>query len=629
MKYNNEVIERAIMEALVKRDNGFEIDREELLRTIMNDSDKDFGIDNKYTEEELQHSVYIHINKTAGNKVYVGQTGKRPTERWASRYNNQYLGRSIKKHKWNWKEDFFHIVLCYGLTQEEADALEIALIAILQSTDKELGYNIANGGNGVGTISQEMREKMSASRKGENNIKSIKVYCDKLIFACLRECTEYYGVEYNTLYGWINNTQIMNSYFVEKNLHYATEEEINSYERYDKTIHGEKCKDVILVTNGNIIYCNSLIFKSVAQCAKFYGANQATMTHWLNKNSMPTDFQELELRYATEEDVKNYEMYDPNIHGETYNGFIMPSNNGNFVYCDSLIFTSGKECAEYYDMSSVTMNSWLNGARPTKKEFQELGLRIATQLDLKTYDKYDSKIHGEKAEELIKDERKFIHCDSLIFTTLTECAEYYDIEPNTLKAWLIGRYTMNSYFVEKNLHYVSEEEINSYERYDKTIHGEKCKDVILVTGKAKYVYCNSLIFKSIAQCEKYFSLTKGVMKGWLRENKIPSNFQELGLRYITEEDINNYEMYNPKKHGEKTKDFIMPNSKAKYVYCDGMIFKSIAQCERYYNEHRATMKHWLKVNRIPSRFQELGLRYATPEDIQNFPLYKEDQAEIA
>lgn len=276
MKYNNEVIERAIMEALTKRDNGLKIDRDELLRVIMNDSDKDFGIDTvnrKYTKKELQYSIYIHINKKDAYKVYVGQTKQKPKVRWKTRYKKQYLGYSIKSHKWDWEKDFSHIVLCYGLTQEEANALEIALIAIFKSQDKQYGYNIDNGGNSVGQHSAETKRKISKANKGKKLSNETK----KKI-------------------GEANKGE--NSYMYGKHLSNEHKRKIGN------SIRGEKHY------NSKKVYCDGKIFVSVTQCAEFYNVNRKTMHNWLNgTNKMRLDFQELGLRYATIEDINTYPLY--------------------------------------------------------------------------------------------------------------------------------------------------------------------------------------------------------------------------------------------------------------------------------------------------------------------------------
>lgn len=56
-----------------------------------------------------------------------------------------------------------------------------------------------------------------------NNSYSKKVYCDGVIFDCLKDCAEYYGVNYSTFRCWISGADKMPQYFVDKNLHYELE----------------------------------------------------------------------------------------------------------------------------------------------------------------------------------------------------------------------------------------------------------------------------------------------------------------------------------------------------------------------------------------------------------------------
>lgn len=135
------------------------------------------------------YKVYKHINKI-NNKVYIGLTCQKPQERWknGSGYSEcPKFWNAIQKYGWN---NFEHIVLFDHLTREEAEEIEIELIAYHKSINDEFGYNIQNGGNTTGThsnetkrkiaesnrrriISEETRQKMSdnhANFKGENSV---------------------------------------------------------------------------------------------------------------------------------------------------------------------------------------------------------------------------------------------------------------------------------------------------------------------------------------------------------------------------------------------------------------------------------------------------------------------------
>lgn len=110
-------------------------------------------------------TVYCHINKIDGKK-YIGITKQNPKIRWQSGNgysNNIYFARAIKKYGW---KNFEHKILYEELTKEEAERIEIQLIAKFETANREKGYNITNGGNHVGTVSEETKKKISKAHKG-------------------------------------------------------------------------------------------------------------------------------------------------------------------------------------------------------------------------------------------------------------------------------------------------------------------------------------------------------------------------------------------------------------------------------------------------------------------------------
>lgn len=109
--------------------------------------------------------VYKHTNNL-NNKIYIGITIQEPKKRWLNGkgyQNNDYFNKSITKYGWH---NFSHEILYEHLTKEEAEQKEIELIAQYKSNQREFGYNIANGGNCVGTVSEETKRKISESHKG-------------------------------------------------------------------------------------------------------------------------------------------------------------------------------------------------------------------------------------------------------------------------------------------------------------------------------------------------------------------------------------------------------------------------------------------------------------------------------
>ena len=179
---------------------------------------------------ENNYKVYIHINKTNG-KRYYGITKQEPKKRWQNgkKYgNNDHFTNAINYYGW---DNFDHIVIARGLTEEEAKWLEIELIRELDTTNRDKGYNITKGGEGTNgykhteetrkniskihkgktlsdetrkklseamkgkTLSDETRKKLSESHKGKNSPSAKRIYCVELdmYFDTVTEASEYVG----------------------------------------------------------------------------------------------------------------------------------------------------------------------------------------------------------------------------------------------------------------------------------------------------------------------------------------------------------------------------------------------------------------------------------------------------
>lgn len=117
---------------------------------------------------EKQYIVYSHT--TPNGKVYIGITSQtNPNRRWQNGlgYRTQPMfHRAIVKYGW---DNIKHEVLYSGLKKEEAEKIEIALIAMYDSTNPDHGYNVENGGNCVGAHSEETKSKISEAQKGSKN----------------------------------------------------------------------------------------------------------------------------------------------------------------------------------------------------------------------------------------------------------------------------------------------------------------------------------------------------------------------------------------------------------------------------------------------------------------------------
>ena len=115
------------------------------------------------------YSVYKHT--TPAGKVYIGLTMQAPCNRWAGGIgykSNAYFYKAIKKYGW---DNIKHEVIAESMTAEEAEELEIKLIAQYDSTNPEKGYNHSTGGKNMAAgykWTEEQLTKISELRKGKN-----------------------------------------------------------------------------------------------------------------------------------------------------------------------------------------------------------------------------------------------------------------------------------------------------------------------------------------------------------------------------------------------------------------------------------------------------------------------------
>lgn len=124
------------------------------------------------------YCVYIHINKFNG-KVYIGQTKLKPEERWHNGlgYKTQIFYRAIEKYGW---DNFEHKVLHSNLTREQANKIEVQLIAEYQSNNCKYGYNISSGGNNREKSEEgirHFRELMTGHEVSEETRKILSEKC--------------------------------------------------------------------------------------------------------------------------------------------------------------------------------------------------------------------------------------------------------------------------------------------------------------------------------------------------------------------------------------------------------------------------------------------------------------------
>ena len=104
--------------------------------------------------------IYKTTNKING-KIYVGQTNNNRSDYFGS---GLLLTRAMKKYG---RKNFMREDIEMCSTQHQLDKRERFWIKKLDSQNPQVGYNIDNGGNGRGRISEQTKKKMSISRVGK------------------------------------------------------------------------------------------------------------------------------------------------------------------------------------------------------------------------------------------------------------------------------------------------------------------------------------------------------------------------------------------------------------------------------------------------------------------------------
>ena len=115
------------------------------------------------------YTVYMHVSPN--NKKYIGITCQKVEHRWRNGkgyINNDYFIKAIEKYGW---DNFKHIIIAKGLSEEEAKWLEIELIREWNTNVRRCGYNITLGGESGSGLkhTEEWKQKHGIRMKGENN----------------------------------------------------------------------------------------------------------------------------------------------------------------------------------------------------------------------------------------------------------------------------------------------------------------------------------------------------------------------------------------------------------------------------------------------------------------------------
>lgn len=127
--------------------------------------------------------------------------------------------------------------------------------------------------------------------------------------------------------------------------------------------------------------------------------------------------------------------------------------------------------------------------------------------------------HSEQFKQKMSERQyKTILCDGKIFKGIESCAEYYNINPRTMKGWLNKTNKMPISFYLKSLH---------YEDVDLSEYSIK-----------KFYFCNNIIFDTIYQISDYcdipYTTIQNMLLGLIQENEL---FKKYNIHVGSKEEL--------------------------------------------------------------------------------------------
>lgn len=231
------------------------------------------------------------ITNITNNKIYIGQVyNKSVQDRFnrhvkdASPKSKSYIDRAIAKYG---KDNFIVEQIDEANSLDELNQKEKQWIAFYKSTNKNIGYNLTDGGDGGNTykyksISEmnEIKSKLSIANKGKNNgqskqIKALNVNTNEIIhFDTLLDACKYFNHKQKgsficrcenqvlTLWRGVWTFAYENNEFIPDNMLYI----------YDKSCRkGIKVKLIDLISN------EEKIFNSLNKLNSFLGIKKGTL----------------------------------------------------------------------------------------------------------------------------------------------------------------------------------------------------------------------------------------------------------------------------------------------------------------------------------------------------------------
>lgn len=286
------------------------------------------------------HKVYMHINNINGKK-YVGITRQKPENRWREYEAKTPIGAAFRKYG---RENFTSMVLLWNLTKEEAEEIEISLIACFHTLTTEWGYNIEHGGSARGKVADETKEKIrqSQKRRWKENYEEMYV---------LTHNPETSKKRSNSLKKVYSDTNLGEQLSKKLKDRWANPEyKAKMSKRMEKN-----------AWNLKPVICEGIEYLSISDFARKNNLTEEAVSSWLSgKRTMPDEWYDKGLSYK-----------------EFPNDRKKRSKSGKYeIGIDGNMFTKISDASKYLGVGDGTLGRYLNGRRKIPKSLLDRGFYI-------------------------------------------------------------------------------------------------------------------------------------------------------------------------------------------------------------------------------------------------------------
>lgn len=285
---------------------------------------------------------YIYkIQSKINNKIYIGKTNNFKIRKWQhihllkkNDHHNKHLQNHFNKHIAikSFEEVFSFDIIETCSTLEDSNNLEIYWINYYKSKNKNLLFNLTEGGDSVVLVQEVEKKRIETIRNKQSPIFMYDLYGNFIKkYRCIQDAAEELNIVNSRISASIRKKQRCGKYIFNK--------EKISFEMYSSSN-----EVVVYVYTIEGIFIGK--YRSIASAARELN---------LNKNAVSNAFNR-EIRYKNYlffKNKKQFEKYIPNRTGKIVYINVYDTNNNIIDTVKGL-----KECAKKYNINYNTLNTY-------------------------------------------------------------------------------------------------------------------------------------------------------------------------------------------------------------------------------------------------------------------------------